>query len=89
MAAKGPLWGSPIKGLSKASMHGTHTGATEVFTDPKAPYGTIWNSGGGVLHGFSARIFLVFGPWDPFWVPGAQIWARAQNRDPILGLGPK
>ena len=26
------------------------------------------------MHGFSARIFLVFGPRDPFLDPGTKIW---------------
>ena len=46
-----------------------------------ALYGSIWFFEGGVLHGFSARIFYAFGPRGQIWDPGAK-------KVPGLGLGP-
>ena len=37
----------------------------------------MFNSGGGILHGFSARIFYVFGPRGHIWDPGPNNVARA------------
>ena len=51
------------------------------FGPQLAPYGSVFNSGGGILHGFPARIFYVFGPGGQIWDPGAE-------KMPGLGLGP-
>ena len=74
----GPIWDPSDSHLVPTSKHATREMSCK--NDCGAylvPYGSVFNSGGGVLHGLSARIFYVFGPGGKFGTPGPQNLARA------------